>query len=61
VQRSGQDHVGRVGGLVQKEVDRHIKLQLLKHASDKVVVRQLDDRVESQAKKPLDLAAVDLA
>src|SRR5688572_3700611 len=61
LQRTGQDHIRIMRAVIEEEIDHDVEFQLLKHAPDKIIVRQRDNRVEAYRQEPGDFAAIDLA
>src|SRR5262249_30718341 len=61
VERSRQYDLGMAGRLAEKEVDGDVKVQLVEHAADELIVRQRDLGVEADRQQAVHFAAVDLA
>src|SRR5208282_2852803 len=61
LQRTGKNNVRIAGRIAEEEINRYIKLELLERAVDKIVVRQRNDRIETDRKQSTNFVAIDLA
>src|SRR6516162_3503954 len=60
VQRPRKNNVGEARRVVEEEINRHVELEFLESAPDKVIVRQRDDGIERDRKQSANFVAIDL-